>query len=76
VRQERYHDPARGRMTSLWSLRRVSLYGQTRFQRQIVAELCFIAQHAVLIAGKMTGLVIDWSPEKPRGFGMAQVNGE
>jgi hypothetical protein len=36
----------------------------------------FIVQHGVLIAGKMTGLVIDWSPEKPRAFGVAQVNGE
>jgi hypothetical protein len=36
----------------------------------------FIAQHGVLIAGKMTGLVIDRSPEKPRAFGMRPINGE
>jgi hypothetical protein len=27
----------------------------------------FIVQQAVLIAGKTTGSVIEWSPEKPRG---------
>ena len=36
----------------------------------------FIAQHAVLIAGKITGSVIDWSPEKPRALGMRPANGE
>jgi hypothetical protein len=36
----------------------------------------FIVQHGVLIAGKVTGSVIDWSPEKPRVFGMRPVNGE
>jgi hypothetical protein len=36
----------------------------------------FIVQHGVLIAGKVTGSVIDWSPEKPRTFGMRPVNGD
>jgi hypothetical protein len=36
----------------------------------LVLTAFFIAQHAVLIAGKVTGSVIDWSPEKPRAFGM------
>ncbi len=36
----------------------------------------FIVQQAVLIAGKVTGSVIEWSPEKPRAFGMRPVNGE
>jgi hypothetical protein len=36
----------------------------------------FIVQHGVLIAGKVTGSVIEWSPEKPRAFGMKPVNGE
>ena len=36
----------------------------------------FIVQHGVLVAGKITGSVIDWSPEKPRAFGMRPVNGE
>ena len=36
----------------------------------------FVVQHGVLIAGKITGSVIDWSPEKPRAFGMRPVNGE
>lgn len=36
----------------------------------------FIAQHAVLIASKVTGSVIAWSPEKPRVFGMRTANGE
>jgi hypothetical protein len=30
----------------------------------------------VLIAGKIAGSVIDWSPEKPRVFGMRPANGE
>ena len=30
----------------------------------------FIAQQAVLVAGKIKGPVIEWSPEKPRAFGM------
>ena len=34
----------------------------------------FIAQHAALIAGKITGSVADWNPEKPRAFGMTPVN--
>jgi len=33
---------------------------------RFVLTAFFIAQHAVLIAGKITGSVIDWSPEKPR----------
>jgi hypothetical protein len=36
----------------------------------------FIAQQAVLVAGKVTGSVIDWSPAKPRAFGMRPVNEE
>jgi hypothetical protein len=36
----------------------------------------FIAQRAVLITGKVSGSVIDWSPEKPRVFGMTPGNGE
>jgi len=36
----------------------------------------FVAQQAVLVAGKITGSVIDWSPEKPRAFGMRLVSGE
>jgi len=34
----------------------------------------FILQHAVLIAGKVTGSVVDWSPEKPRVFGMSPAS--
>jgi hypothetical protein len=33
----------------------------------------FIVQHGVLIAVKVTGSVVDWSPEKPRAFGMTGV---
>lgn len=36
----------------------------------------FIAQQGVLVVGKVTGSVIDWSPEKPRVFGMRPANGE
>jgi hypothetical protein len=42
----------------------------------VVLTAFFIAQHGVLIAGKITGSVIDWSPEKPQAFGMRPVNGE
>jgi hypothetical protein len=42
----------------------------------IVLVAFFIVQHDVLIAGKITGSVIDWSPEKPGAFGMRPVNGE
>jgi hypothetical protein len=42
----------------------------------VVLTAFFIAQQAVLVAGKITGSVIEWSPEKPRAFGVAQVNGE
>jgi hypothetical protein len=42
----------------------------------VVLTAFFIAQQAVLVAGKITGSVIDWSPEKPRVFGMRPVNGE
>jgi hypothetical protein len=37
---------------------------------------CPPAPNPSLIAGKITGSVIDWSPEKPRAFGMRPVNGE
>jgi hypothetical protein len=30
----------------------------------------FIAQQAVRVVGKLTGSVVDWSPGKPRAFGM------
>jgi hypothetical protein len=36
----------------------------------------FIVQHGVLIAGKVTGSVIEWSPEKPRVFGMSSVDAD
>ena len=36
----------------------------------------FIVQQAVLIAGNITGSAIEWSPEKPRAFGLAPGNGE
>jgi hypothetical protein len=36
----------------------------------------FVLQQGVLIAGKIAGSVIDWSPEKPRVFGMRPANGE
>jgi len=42
----------------------------------VVLTAFLIVQHAVLIAGKITGSVIEWSPDKPRAFGVAQVNGE
>ena len=42
----------------------------------LVLTAFFIAQRAVLVAGKITGSVIDWSPEKPRAFGMRPVSGE
>jgi hypothetical protein len=42
----------------------------------VVLTAFFIAQQAVLVARKITGSVIDWSPEKPRAFGMRPVNGE
>ena len=42
----------------------------------VVLTAFFIVQQAVLIAGKITGSVIAWSPEKPRAFGMRPVNGE
>jgi len=42
----------------------------------LVLTAFFIAQHGVLIAGKITRSVIEWSPEKPRAFGMRPVNGE
>jgi hypothetical protein len=42
----------------------------------VVLTAFFIAQQAVLVAGKITGSVIDWTPEKPRAFGMRPVNGE
>jgi hypothetical protein len=35
----------------------------------------FIAQQAVLVAGKVTGSVIDWGPEKPRALGWDQPMG-
>jgi hypothetical protein len=42
----------------------------------VVLTAFFIVQQAVLIAGKIMGSVIDWSPEKPRVFGMRPFNGE
>ena len=42
----------------------------------LVLAAFFIAQQAVLVAGKITGSVIDWTPEKPRAFGMRPVSGE
>ena len=42
----------------------------------LVLAAFFIAQQAVLVAGKITGSIIDWNPEKPRAFGMRPVNGE
>ena len=42
----------------------------------VVLAAFFIAQQAVLVAGKVTGSVIDWSSEKPRVFGMRSTNGE
>ncbi|MGD0966212.1 MAG: hypothetical protein ABSA57_20235 [Candidatus Acidiferrales bacterium] len=42
----------------------------------LVLVAFFIVQHGALIAGKVTGSVIEWSPEKPRAFGMEPVNGE
>ena len=42
----------------------------------VVLAAFFIAQQAVLVAGKVKGSVIEWSPEKPRAFGMRPVNGE
>jgi hypothetical protein len=36
----------------------------------------FIVQHGLLIAGKITGSVAEWSPEKPRAFGATTVDGE
>ena len=42
----------------------------------VVLTAFFIAQQAVLVAGKITGSVIDWTPEKPRAFGMRPVSGE
>jgi hypothetical protein len=42
----------------------------------LVLTAFFIAQHAALIVGRVTGWVVDWSPEKPRVFGMRPANGE
>jgi hypothetical protein len=42
----------------------------------VVLTAFFIVQQAVLIVGKVTGSVIEWSPEKPRAFEMRAVNGE
>ena len=42
----------------------------------LVLTAFFIVQQAVLVAGKITGSVIDWTPEKPGAFGMRPVNGE
>ena len=36
----------------------------------------FIVQHGVVIAGKITGSVVDWNPEKPQAFGMRPINRE
>ena len=35
-----------------------------------VLTALFIVQHGALIADKVTGSVIEWSPQKPRAFGM------
>jgi hypothetical protein len=42
----------------------------------LVLTAFFIVQYGVLIAGKIAGWVIDWSPEKPRAFGMRPANRE
>jgi hypothetical protein len=42
----------------------------------LVLAAFFIAQQSVLVAGKITGSVINWSPEKPPVFGMRPANGE
>ena len=49
---------------------------QTRRLPHRFDSVRLIAQHGVLVAGKITGSVIKWSPEKPRAFGMRPVNRE
>lgn len=60
-----YFGAVKGLLTAITSV--IYLFVLTAF---------FLAQYAMLIAGKVAASVINWSPEKPRVFGMRPTGGD